>query len=298
MAEHRRRRARRRGRTSRPRLHQRALVERARARPRCRRPAREARPHGRRAVFELGPTAARPQAALSSAGRRGIRVAAHVLAGIDREHREAGSGARRDVGWRLEMVGVGALPVRPSRLEAAPRRIVDDRLGRCAPCASSRGWTAGRRRARWTRRRRAAPARGRAWPGRGDRRNPRTSPAGSGRGASHGRCRRSAAALRAVSGATRHGVAVRARCARRRTRASTPSRPAAGGTTSRAPAGVRAIAHSALAGVREAGRWNHRDPESEHACARRAARPHPGSVRICSGLHRATSRSSRAAGST
>ena len=145
-----------------------------------------ARP-ARRARMEAGLSSSRSHgrashASRSAAGSRGVGVAIHVLAGIQREHREAGGGARRDVLGRLEMIRVGALPRRPSRLEAAPGRVVDHRLGRSRGARhlpdrllgeDGRDGAAGGDQ---------APAHDRAWRGRGDRRSRRTSRAAAAAG--------------------------------------------------------------------------------------------------------------------
>ncbi len=110
-------------------LHQRALVDLHGLALDVEHAARQARAHGGRAVLEPVPRQGVPRLTQRPWGR-GVGVPIHVLAGIQREHREAGGGARRDVLGRLEMIRVGALPRRPSRLETAPGRIVDHRLGR------------------------------------------------------------------------------------------------------------------------------------------------------------------------
>ncbi len=55
-----------------------------------------------------------------------------MLAGVDREHREAHREAGVDVGRRLQVVGVGAGAVAPALREHPPRRVVHDLYGRAA----------------------------------------------------------------------------------------------------------------------------------------------------------------------
>ena len=186
-----------------------------------------------------------------------------MLAGVDREQREAHREAGVDVGRRLQVVGVGAGAVRPALGEHRPTSRRPSPRAACGRCGSSRGSTAAGRsgRSRRTRPPRAPRARGRGSRGRGDRPRPAEVRVPSGRGRSHSRWRRRATAFFGEVGPT--STAPVAEPAVSPSKSSRIREPGGAATASRGPPLVRASAHSAPApSTREAATRSRFSPSS------------------------------------